>query len=122
MERVLIAIRARFLIDNLCDRAGPALDNWRPCSLCLRVDPITEGMGVCTRKIFEILVCCRSVLEHLTLQACCVNLCVLRGWTLEDAESAPAGFGAEPRPPHAFIYCTVPVSYTHLTLPTKRIV
>jgi len=35
-------------------------------------------------------------------------VCVLRGvWTLEGAVSSSAGFGAEPRPPHAVIYCTV---------------
>ena len=36
-------------------RAGAALDNWRPCSLCSRADPVAEVRGFVPRKIFEIL-------------------------------------------------------------------
>jgi len=25
---------------HLCGWSGPALDNWRPCSLCSRADPV----------------------------------------------------------------------------------
>jgi len=40
-------------------QSGLALDNWRPCSLCSRADPVAEVRGFVPRKIFEILVCCR---------------------------------------------------------------
>jgi len=36
---------------------GPALDNWRPCSLCSGADPVAGVRGFVPQKIFEILVC-----------------------------------------------------------------
>jgi len=64
---------------------GGALDNWQPCSLCSRADTVAVVRG----KIFEILVCCRWVLDYFsTPSLLCKLVCFTGVWTLGAVSSS----------------------------------
>ena len=58
---------------------GPALDNWRPCWLCSRANPVAGILGFVPRKIFEILVCCRWFLENFSTPSLLCKLVCFTG-------------------------------------------